>query len=102
MTEQGNEALPEHGRSATRIRKVEFAGIGNLVQFLGLLGAIASTYFGYALGSAGTGLVIGLVGCVCLFVVGSEMSKKYVCGSCGNPLASKHVRICPTCKAQIE
>lgn len=82
---------------AKRKRKSEFAGAGCLIQGLGLL---APVLLGAALGAAG--VVIGIAILVVLFFVGSSKASKWVCGNCRNPLASKDVRVCAACRAQIE
>jgi hypothetical protein len=81
---------------AKPIRKSELAGVGCLVQGVGLLmpfllGAIA--------GSAGAGL--GVILLVVLLVAGSRMALKWICSNCRNPLAGKGVRLCPTCGANF-
>ena len=78
-----------------------------LVQFLGLLALGGASYQGFQQAIsffggfdrtlffiwAGGGFVVFLI----LFVIGSEMSKKLVCGNCGNCLDNKHVKICRVC-----
>lgn len=105
MTDPRDTSHQRQPKPAKRLQKVEFAGVGSLVQFLGLLALLAAACFGYLMGQTLAGVVVGVVGvvgCICLIVIGSEMSKKSICGNCGNPLASKHVRLCPTCKSPIE
>lgn len=75
--------------------KGEMIGEGCLIQGFGVLLFLVS----WVLGPAG-----GLVGFVVMLVflsVGSAKAKKYLCGNCGNPLASKEVRMCPTCRSEF-
>lgn len=72
---------------AKRKWKNEFAGVGAMLQFIGLLCLVL-----YPIGT-----VIGVV----LFIVGSCKSQKQVCGDCGNRILNTTL-ICPTCKAAIE
>lgn len=73
----------------------EFMGKGCFIQLL----AVGIALFGFALGP-----VVGIAGLViaaALFFYGSDMSQSWVCSECRNIVASNKVRICPTCKAQL-
>lgn len=83
--------------SAKRIKKSEFAGVGCLIQGLGLL---APLLLPAILGIPG--LLIGLLLMVVLFLVGSAKASKWLCGNCRNPLPSKEVTICSACRAHLE
>jgi uncharacterized CHY-type Zn-finger protein len=68
------------------IKKSEFAGAGALVQILGVLACFTLV-----------GIIIGIP----LLIIGSNMSKKFLCGDCRNKLTGKDVRVCPVCKASL-
>lgn len=70
------------------VSKCEFAGVGCVVQGLAL---IVIWFF-----PIGTLLGIGLI------ILGSIMSKKWICPQCKNPLASKDVKVCPACQASFQ
>lgn len=82
---------------AKRVRVTSFAGRGALVQGVALL---VPVLLGLLFGWIGT--LIGLVVAVTLFLKGSAMSISWRCGSCGNPLHDKGVRMCPVCKDSVE
>jgi hypothetical protein len=89
--------MNESNVQAKRVRVSSFAGTGCLVQGLGLLAPfVLYAAFG------GMGGIFGGVLLLILFGVGSSMSLSWRCGSCGNPIASKHVRLCPVCHAELE
>jgi predicted RNA-binding Zn-ribbon protein involved in translation (DUF1610 family) len=44
---------------------------------------------------------IGTIIGVCLIALGYGMSKRLVCGFCGNQIADKDVRMCPTCRNRV-
>jgi hypothetical protein len=44
------------------------------------------------------GSVIGLI----LLICGENFGERLICSQCCNKIDSKEVRICPTCKANIE
>ena len=81
---------------AQKKRKSEFAGAGCIVQGIGLLAPIAGGILADV-----PGMVIGGIALVVLFIAGSIMSQKWVCGNCGNPLYDKSVSLCPACKSQL-
>lgn len=83
--------------TARRERKSEFAGVGCVIQGLGLLSPFV---LGALLGAVGA--VIGVIMLVALFFLGSAKSSRWVCGHCKNPIASKDVQICPVCKANLQ
>jgi len=82
---------------AKRERVSSFAGKGCFVQALGIL---APFVLGAVFGAVG--IAIGILLLLWLFFLGSSMSMTWRCGHCRNPLASKSVRICPTCTADLE
>jgi hypothetical protein len=91
--------------NAKRERVGQFAGIGCLIQGLGLLApfvlaALASIIAG-AVGGV-VGALVGVVVLVVLLIVGSAKAKSWRCGNCKNPIASASVTICPVCKAVLE
>ena len=73
--------------TARRLRKQEFAGIGCVLEAIGLL-----LLFLFPIGT-----VIGVV----LLVYGSQKASFWVCDNCHNRLTDKEVRICPVCKATL-
>lgn len=74
------------------ISKTQFAGVGSIVQLVGVLMAVVSTiYYG------DDGLIIGGIAGLVLLVIGSAMSKIYLCSECHNPVANAKVKVCPTC-----
>lgn len=81
--------------AAEKISKIEFAGVGCAIQGAGLLAPAVGSLAGII------GVTIGLFVMVALLLVGSAKSKRWLCGSCRNPLASKEVRICPACREPL-
>ena len=77
-------------------RKGEMTGIGCAVQGLGLLVGFAGIFLGPVGWIVGGGLAL------LLLLVGGRMVLKWVCGDCGNPVADKGVRMCPTCRETFE
>lgn len=75
-------------------KKSQFAGSGAAVQLVGVLALI-----GLALVGGIVGAIAGVFICLLFLVIGSRMSIKLICDACGNPVASKAVKICPTCHA---
>lgn len=77
-------------------RRSILLGSGCLVQGVGLLvgGAliIAVPVVGWVLGPI---VILGLL------LVGSNMATVYECGNCRNPVASRRVKLCPTCGAHL-
>lgn len=47
------------------------------------------------------GVIIGPLIFIALMIVGGRMAVKYECSNCRNPVASKRVRISPTCHAEL-
>lgn len=85
--------------SAHKIRKSEIAGVGALVQLLGVAAA-GYFFFFFSLASAVAGYIIGAVVLVICLAVGSSLSFKYLCSNCGNRV-EKTAKLCPTCKAPL-
>ena len=78
-------------------KKSELVGIGCLVQGVGLL----SPFILYeVIGSMG--IAVGLVLMIVLLLIGSRMALKWICPECKNPLASKDVMVCPSCRVEFE
>ncbi|MDR7097332.1 hypothetical protein J2X09_005106 [Hydrogenophaga laconesensis] len=82
---------------AKRKRSTSFAGVGALVQGIGLL--VLATF---CLWWGWVGFAIGAPIALVLFLKGSAMSISWRCGACGNPIHDKHVRMCAVCKEPIE
>ena len=83
-------------------RKGEFAGVGALVQAVG----VALPFGGYyAASSAGdtpaTGGIVGAILGAVVLVIGGRMALRWVCGACKTPLANGSVQMCPTCHAHL-
>lgn len=70
------------------ISKTEKTGAGCFVQAVGV---IALFFFP-------VGTILGLI----LLVWGSQLSKKLICGNCGNRVDSRDVKICPVCKEALQ
>jgi hypothetical protein len=83
---KNSEKKQEEKMNATIIRKTEFAGVGCIVQIAGVI--LCLTLYGAILG-------------IPLLVVGSQMSKKWICSNCGNRLADRGVKICAVCRCQF-
>jgi hypothetical protein len=82
--------------TAKRERVSSIAGAGCAIQALGLLcPAVLWAMFGVG------GAAIGLIPMIALFLVGSAKAMSWRCGSCKNPIASKEVSVCPTCRAEL-
>ncbi len=79
------------------IKKSEFAGVGALVQAVGLILFL----FGLFTALSGLGIPFILAGLVAL-VLGGRMAIKTVCSECRNPVADKNVNMCPVCKVELE
>lgn len=80
---------------AKKKRITEFAGLGCVLQGIGILAAI----IGGGLGIVGG--IIGGIALVVLFIVGSAKSQRWECGYCGHQLSAKSVTSCPACKSQF-
>jgi hypothetical protein len=74
-------------RVATKKVKYEFAGVGAMVQAIGLIGM-----FFYP---------VGTIGGIALLIIGSVMSKKIRCSECGNKV-DKESLMCPHCRAEFQ
>jgi len=61
------------------------------------VGLVATNPVG-AVGSLVMGLLVVLGG----LVVGRRLSTRWTCGACGNPIAGASVRVCPTCRAELD
>lgn len=80
-----------------RVRRANFmSGSGCLVQLMGIiLGALAFFLIPFL------GIIIGPLIFIGLMIVGGRMAMQYECSNCRNPVASKRVRLCPTCHAEL-
>ena len=78
------------------ISKTKFAGVGALVQLMGVLIAVLGVYF-----YGDDGLIIGGIAGLLLLIIGSTLSKAYLCSECRNPVANAKVRICPVCNENL-
>lgn len=86
----------EADRKAVRERVSSFAGAGCALQALGLVAPwILWELFGVP------GAIVGAILLVWLFFVGSAKAMSWRCGGCKNPIASKNVRVCPVCRADL-
>jgi hypothetical protein len=72
---------------ARRIAKSQLAGMGCLLQLIGLI-----LLFFFPIGT-----IIGLA----LLILGHFSARKLICGNCGNPVASRSVKLCPARHAQF-
>ena len=100
-----------HPPTAKRRRTFEFAGTGALVQLLGLAALGGAIYLGFQVPPFGWGWFavagnctvwgLGLVVCTALFMLGSRMSERFVCGNCRCRLPDKHAAECPHCRAAL-
>lgn len=81
--------------AAAPVRKTEFAGIGALVQLLGLvvIGLVIVNPLAFI-----PGIVVGLI----MLVIGSRMALRWVCSECRNRLDSKDVKVCPACHVRFD
>lgn len=68
-------------------RKSIVAGVGCLVQLIGLPLLILFPF----------GTIVGFA----LFIIGSSLSVKWICGNCGNRVEGKRVTLCPACRAEL-
>lgn len=78
-------------------RRTRRFGGGCLVQIIGLiLWGVGAVVFDIV------GLIAGFVVAVGFIVLGAAMAAYFSCGRCGNPVADKDVRMCPTCGALLK
>ncbi len=85
-------------------RATEFAGIGCVVQGVGVLVAVAGLMVGGGVfvvaehvNTSEIMLAALIVGGV-LFLLGSSQAVSWVCPNCRNRLTSRKVRMCPVCR----
>ncbi len=74
---------------AYRKRKTEFAGVGALVQLLGIILLLVTALFPYS-----------TIAGVLLFLIGSSLATKLICSDCGNKIEPSSL-LCPTCKEPL-
>lgn len=70
-----------------KVKSMSF-GWGCLVQIIGII-----LLFIFPVGT-----VIGIL----LLVIGQRISFKYLCPNCNNKLDNSKVRLCPTCKVELD
>lgn len=46
--------------------------------------------------------IAALAGFAVLFLGGSSLAHRWVCGNCGNSLTGPSVNLCPTCRAKVQ
>lgn len=85
--------MTDEDLTAKRKRKGVFLGKGALIQSAAIVIFIPMGLF-YEFSWI---FAIPIV----LFITGSLLSYKYICGHCGNRLSGKEVKICLVCKARI-
>lgn len=82
------ESRPPHQpRMATRVKKSEFAGVGALVQLIGV-------------GMGWLFFPVGLIPCLLLLVIGGRMAIVRVCSDCRGKV-DKKASVCPHCRASL-
>ncbi len=74
---------------AYRKRKSEFAGVGALVQLLGLILLFQIYLF-----------PIGTIAAILILLIGSRLATKLICSDCGNKIEPSSL-LCPTCKEPL-
>ena len=89
--------MNEQPLRAQKEKRSEFAGVGCLLQGLGL---VAPFVLGALMGIFGA--VIGIVLLFVLLGIGSAKATKWICGNCKNPVASKEVTVCSACHARLD
>ena len=89
--------MNEQPLKAKREKRTEFAGVGCLIQGLGL---IAPFVLGALMGIVG--VVIGIVMLFVLLGIGSAKATKWICSNCKNPIASNEVTVCSACHARLD
>lgn len=81
---------------ASRERVNEFAGVGCLLQALGLVAPVAmGTVWGVP------GAVVGVLLLLLFWQLGTQRATAWRCSRCRNPLAGTAVRQCPSCGAAL-
>lgn len=68
-------------------KKYEFAGVGALIQAIGVV----------LLFIVPIGTVVGIA----LLIIGSVQSRRFVCSACKNRVPSKDVKVCPACRVDM-
>lgn len=77
-----------------------FAGTGCLVQGLGFVVAPVVAWLA-VLAVGPVGLAAGLLTVLGFLLAGRSVGQKLICGACQNPVTSREVRVCPTCKSVL-
>lgn len=105
-------AAQEVVRPLAKLQKKTVAfGAGSLVQLLGaafFVPAIGAAGFWLLAGSSGAAFFFGLASIpgflfgVGLFMWGSRLATRWLCGACGVQLSGDEVRLCPSCKSPLE
>jgi hypothetical protein len=77
-------------------REIEKGGVRRLSRIAGTVIFLGS-FGAFPIGTAVGGLIM-----MGLFISGNRMATKYYCVSCGSPVDSKKVKVCPVCKISLE
>lgn len=77
-------------------RRNSFSGTGCLIQGFGLLLGVVLFVLLPVIG-----WVLGPLVALGMLIAGSHMATSYECSVCRNPVASRRVRLCPTCHATL-
>jgi hypothetical protein len=75
-------------RPRIKVKSVSF-GSGCLVQIIGIISLFLFFPFG---------IIIGII----LLIIGSRLSFKFLCPQCNNKLDNNKVKLCPTCKTELD
>ena len=82
--------------SARIKRKSSFAGVGCLIQGLGLVVIPVGFFF------FGFGLIVTIPLGIVLLIIGSIKASYPVCSNCGTKLTGTNISTCPACNATFE
>jgi len=74
------------GITASKVKKMEFAGGGAAVQLIGILLCLT---------------LVGAIFGIPLIIIGRSMSTKFLCSNCSNKLSDKSAKICPVCHVSL-
>jgi Na+-translocating ferredoxin:NAD+ oxidoreductase RnfD subunit len=97
--------------ASQRIKKSQFAGVGALVQLVGvavLLGGLylalhqeVSYTFSFEMFSMPIG-ALSILAFLGLLILGARMSVKTLCGNCRQPLVGREATACPHCGCELK
>ena len=88
-------ALSVGSIAARKNKKSEVAGVGCVVQLIGLI--ILSCGLPLGMGGLLFSVFLGLA----VIILGGRMAYKYLCSHCGNRVQEKTARICASCGAHF-